>query len=80
MRPTEYLARNVRVGPFYFEDVKSYFERYPDLSTVYCFSTDYPHREGGRDAKNRFLSNLNGVDPSLLQQFFVDNGRWLLPA
>lgn len=32
MRPSAYLARNVRVTPFHFEPVSHYLERYPHLA------------------------------------------------
>jgi len=51
MRPSEYLNRNVRVTAYSFEPIDRYFERFPDLADVYCFSTDYPHTEGGKDSK-----------------------------
>jgi predicted TIM-barrel fold metal-dependent hydrolase len=80
MQPAEYLSRNVRVGPFVFEDTASYFERYPQLSSLYCFSSDYPHREGGRNAKQRFYDNLAPLGEDIVKKFFVENGEWLLPA
>lgn len=80
MKPSGYLARNVRVGPFVFEDVKSYFDRYPDLSSVYCFSTDYPHKEGGKHSLQVFEGKLSDCDPSVASRFFVENGELLLPT
>jgi predicted TIM-barrel fold metal-dependent hydrolase len=80
LRPSEYLARNVRVTPFFFEPVDQYLERYPDLSSVYCFSTDYPHLEGGRDAKHRFSERLSACGDDVREKFFVGNGSTLLPA
>lgn len=79
MKPSEYLVRNVRITPFVFENVKSYFDRYPHLSDVFCFSTDYPHTEGGRFAKQRFALNLQGVDQTVINKFFRDNGKLMLP-
>lgn len=80
MKPSQYINRNVRVAPFHFEDVASYFERYPNVSDVYCFATDFPHREGGRWAKQTFAENLRAAPPEIRQKFFIDNGQWLLPA
>jgi predicted TIM-barrel fold metal-dependent hydrolase len=79
MRPSEYLNRNVRVGPFVFEDVKSYFDRYPHIADVYCFSTDYPHKEGGRHSKRTFAEKLADVDPVYHDKFFSSNGEWIVP-
>lgn len=79
MRPSEYLARNVRVTPFVFEPVDDFLRRHPDLSTVYCYSSDYPHREGGAYSVQTFSDRLADFDDVTRQRFFTENGRWLLP-
>lgn len=79
MRPSEYMARNLRVTPFYFEPVASYFERFPHLSDVYCYSTDFPHFEGGSDSKRLFAEALSGVSGDLRDKFFYRNGALLVP-
>jgi predicted TIM-barrel fold metal-dependent hydrolase len=79
LRPSEYLARNVRATPFVFEPVDTYVEQFPHLSSVYCFSSDFPHREGGAYSKATFSSRLAHVSPSIREQFFVTNGKLLLP-
>ena len=78
--PSQYLARNVRVTPFCFEPVDLYLSRHPDLSDVYCYSSDYPHREGGKYAKDIFIDRLKGFDDATLERFFVTNGEYILPA
>ena len=78
-KPSRYIARNVRVTPYYFEPVSSYFERWPDLSDVYCYSSDYPHREGGQASKQRFYEELSGKGDDVVEKFFVANGSYLLP-
>lgn len=79
MLPSDYIARNVRVTPFHFEPVASYFDRYPQLSQVFCFSTDFPHIEGGKDSKQLFTNALSTVSPTWRDQFFFDNPALLLP-
>jgi predicted TIM-barrel fold metal-dependent hydrolase len=79
MRPSEYLARNVRVSPFYFEPVDRYFDRWPQLSTVYSYASDYPHIEGGQHQKMRFHEALAPLGEDVLEKFFVTNGAYLLP-
>jgi hypothetical protein len=64
MRPSEYMARNLGAAPFYFEPVARYFERYPHLSDVYRYSTDYPHFEGGNESKRLFAEALSGLNPA----------------
>jgi predicted TIM-barrel fold metal-dependent hydrolase len=79
MKPSEYIARNVRVAPFHFEDIANYLETYPELQDCYCFSTDYPHIEGGKYAKRTFAEKLSRFGPDIMKKFFVTNGAWLVP-
>ena len=79
MRPSEYLNRNVRVTPFVFEDTASYFVRYPHLSDMYCYASDYPHVEGGTYSKQRHYVGLRELGGDVVNKFFVENGAWLLP-
>ncbi|GAA5063628.1 putative TIM-barrel fold metal-dependent hydrolase [Thermocatellispora tengchongensis] len=79
MRPSEYIARNVRVTPFYFEPIARYFERHRDLWSVYCYATDYPHVEGGKDSRAVMEAALASLPGSAREQFFARNGELLLP-
>ena len=79
MRPSEYIARNVRVTPFPFEPIADYLARYPELASCYCYSTDYPHFEGGKESKRVFSEALRDASPHVRDQFFYQNGSWLLP-
>jgi predicted TIM-barrel fold metal-dependent hydrolase len=79
MRPSDYIARNIRVTPFHFEPVALYFKRYPELADVYCFSTDYPHFEGGKESKRAFAEALSGVSAEMRDKFFYQNATLLLP-
>jgi predicted TIM-barrel fold metal-dependent hydrolase len=76
-RPSEYLTTNVRVTPFVFEPVHRYVERY-GLDDVYCYSSDYPHVEGGTDPMGVFSARLAPLGASVLEKFFVTNGELLL--
>jgi predicted TIM-barrel fold metal-dependent hydrolase len=78
MRPSEYINRNVRVAPFDFEPVDEYIEKF-GLEDVYCFATDYPHVEGGRDPMARLGERLAPLGEKVLEKFFCTNGEWLLP-
>jgi predicted TIM-barrel fold metal-dependent hydrolase len=80
LKPSEYIRRNVRVSPFDFEPVGDYIEKY-GLHEVYCFASDYPHIEGGKDPIRRLAENLaaHGHGASTFEKFFVTNGEWLLP-
>ncbi|MGD9995663.1 MAG: amidohydrolase family protein [Ilumatobacteraceae bacterium] len=79
-RPSEYLARNLRVTPFHFEPIDTYFERFPTVADCFCFSTDYPHVEGGIDTKARQAAALSRLGPDVVEGFFATNGEWLVPA
>jgi predicted TIM-barrel fold metal-dependent hydrolase len=77
-RPHEYLNDHVRVTPFVGEPVRQHFERYPQLSNVYCFSTDYPHVEGGQHAKQTFYEEIEPLGDEIIQKFFRSNAELLL--
>jgi uncharacterized protein len=78
MKPSEYLRRNVRVTPFWHEDLPKMIERY-GLEEMYVFSTDYPHLEGSKDPYGKFGKQLDRLKPGYDKAFFIDNPRWLLP-
>jgi predicted TIM-barrel fold metal-dependent hydrolase len=79
MRPSEYLARNVRVTPFSFEPVDRYLERFPELTSVYSYSTDFPHTEGGKESKQVVYDKIARLGNEVVEKYFVTNGSWLLP-
>lgn len=80
MKPSEYLARNVRVTPHNIvEPVAQFFERYPRLATCYCYSTDYPHLEGGAHINRKVQEMLEPLGESVQERYFNTNGGWLLP-
>jgi predicted TIM-barrel fold metal-dependent hydrolase len=79
MKPSEFVRRNIRVTPFWHEDVNTMVERY-GLREVYCFSTDYPHVEGSRDPIGRFRKTIDRLGPEFEQAFFCDNGSLLFPG
>jgi predicted TIM-barrel fold metal-dependent hydrolase len=78
-KPSEYMRSNVRVSPLIYEDIDIWIERHPGLKDVLCFSTDYPHPEGGRAAPKRFYDKVARLGESVVEKFFVTNGSLLLP-
>jgi len=78
MKPSDYVRRNIRAGCFHFEPVGSYIDRY-GLEDVFCYSSDFPHHEGGKDPMNSFVDSLAGKSQAVLRKIFVDNGKGLLP-
>lgn len=79
MKPSEYVARNVRVSPFNFEPIDRYFQDDPNLADVFCFSTDYPHVEGTKDAMKNMLAKVEPLGEEITTRFFRTNAEWLLP-
>jgi predicted TIM-barrel fold metal-dependent hydrolase len=77
-KPSFYIKRNVRVSPFFFEDVERYIRLY-DLGDVLCYASDYPHIEGGFDPMGDFYRRIEPLGPAQVEKFFVTNGAWLLP-
>jgi hypothetical protein len=79
--PSAYLRDNVRVAPYnVFEPVDEYFRQYPHLNQSYCFSTDFPHVEGGReDTKSKQYQNLGALGGNEVDLYFSDNGELLFP-
>jgi predicted TIM-barrel fold metal-dependent hydrolase len=79
MKPSDYLRRNVRVTPYRFEPIADYVDRY-GFAECYCFSSDFPHPEGGTKPIQEFVEHIDRLGPAVAEQFFVTNGEWLLPA
>ncbi len=79
-KPSDYLARNVRVTPHSIvEPVDLFFARYPHLADCYCYSTDYPHLEGGAHVNRKMAEMLAPLGDEVLEKYFAGNGAWLLP-
>jgi len=80
LRPSAYLARNVRVTPTQIvEPVDQFLLRYPHLVDCYCYSTDYPHIEGGAHVDRMMHDLLALQGEPVLERYFSTNGSWLLP-
>jgi predicted TIM-barrel fold metal-dependent hydrolase len=80
MLPSEYINRQVRVTPFNdFEPVARDFERYPRIADSYCYATDYPHVEGGKESKARMFDQVAPLGTEIVEKFFVKNAELLLP-
>lgn len=80
MLPSQYINRQVRVVPFNdFEPVARDFQRYPQIADAYCYATDYPHVEGGKESKQKLYAQLAPLGEDILEKFFVTNGQLLMP-
>ena len=78
MDPSSYVRQNLRVMPFEFEPVGQYIDNF-GLEEVYCYASDFPHHEGGKDPMNKFVSSLSGKSKETIRKFFVENAKELLP-
>lgn len=79
LKPSEYIARNIRVSPFNFEPVDRYIRDDPNLADVFCYSTDYPHVEGTKDSMKNMLAKVQPLGEEITAKFFRTNAEWLLP-
>lgn len=78
MRPSDYIRRNVRVSLFDIEPVDVYIDQFA-MPEIYCYSSDYPHPEGGKDPMGDISAKLARLGPDVVRGVFVDNAAWLLP-
>jgi hypothetical protein len=78
-KPSTYIKSNVRVTPYFFEDIASYLDRY-DCEDILCFSSDYPHVEGGKDTFNSMYKKVEKFGPRVVEKFFSKNGEFLFAA
>jgi predicted TIM-barrel fold metal-dependent hydrolase len=67
------------VTPFFFENMAYDFETYPDIQDTLCFSTDYPHVEGGKNPMRLHYDKIKHLGEEIVEKYFVTNGSWLLP-
>lgn len=80
IKPSQYIARNIRVTPFHFEPFAEAIKSHPHLASVYAYGSDFPHIEGGMESKLVFQKKLEPLGPDAIRKFFFDNGELLLPA
>jgi hypothetical protein len=78
LQPSDYIRRNVRVSLFDIEPVDTYIEQF-GMPEVYCYSSDYPHPEGGKDPMGDISGKLERLGSDVIRQVFVENAQWILP-
>lgn len=79
LKPSEFVARNVRVGPFPNEDLTGMIRQGAPKGS-YCFSTDYGHLEGARDPVAKFRRHTDQIGQGYEEAFFVGNPGFLFPG
>jgi len=75
MKPSEYIARNVRFSVLLSEPVEVWLERYPHLQDVYCWSSDYPHIEGLPRSLEESYKRIAPLGDDVVEKFFVKNSH-----
>ena len=77
LNPSDYVRRQIRVTPLEHDPTASVIERVgPD---IVVFSSDYPHPEGGQEAKARYRGVLEPkFDGHTLDRFFGASAAELL--
>jgi len=78
MKPSEYIRRNVRVSLFDIEPVDVYIDQF-GMPEIYCYASDYPHPEGGRNPMGDVSGKLERLGPEVMRKVFVENGLWIMP-
>jgi predicted TIM-barrel fold metal-dependent hydrolase len=78
LKPSEYIQRNTRFSLFDIEPVDAYIDQF-GMPELYCYASDYPHPEGGRDPMGDISRKLSRFGPEVTRKVFVENGEWLLP-
>ena len=76
-RPSEVVSSQLAFTPFVYEDVGALIRE--SNSDLYLFSTDYPHREGGRDPLASFRRTLGDARVADQEKFFSGNFERILP-
>ena len=78
MTPSDYMRRNIRVTPYRFEPVGDLVERF-GFDDCYCYSSDFPHPEGGRTPIQDFEKHIERLGQRNAEKFYVTNAEWVMP-
>jgi predicted TIM-barrel fold metal-dependent hydrolase len=76
-KPSEVVSSQLAFTPFVYEDVGDLIHQ--SNADLYLFSTDYPHREGGRDPLGKFTRALSDIDATGREKFFSKNFERVIP-
>jgi hypothetical protein len=78
LTPAEYLERNVRVTPFWWEPLDKYIDPFGQRTCTCTAAT--PHFEGGVDPASTYATALERLGPTVAEKFFATNAELLMPA
>lgn len=77
-RPSEFMAKQVRTSVLLHEPVEIWLKRYPMIQECYCYSSDFPHIEGGQWSLKNFYERISPLGNDIVEKFFVTNPQLLL--
>lgn len=78
LKPSEYVLRNIRISPFHFEPVDRYIQQDPFMADLLCYSSDYPHLEGGKNSLATMRKKIDPLGEEVQKKFFQTNAEWIL--
>jgi predicted TIM-barrel fold metal-dependent hydrolase len=78
LQPSDYIRRNVRASLFDIEPVDVYIDQFA-MPEIYCYASDYPHPEGGKDPMGDISGKLARLGADVIEKVFVQNASWILP-
>lgn len=78
LKPSEYIKRNIRVTPYRFEPLDKMITNF-GLAECYCYSSDFPHPEGGTNPMEEFADWIKPFGQTHAQGFYMSNAQWVLP-
>jgi predicted TIM-barrel fold metal-dependent hydrolase len=78
LKPSEYIRRNCKWSLFDVEPVNDYIDQFK-MPELYCYASDYPHPEGGRNPMGDLVQKLSKYDETVMRKVFCENGEWLMP-
>ena len=70
-KPSEQITEHMAFTPYPYENVGELIRQSND--SLFLFSSDYPHNEGGRHPLGRFGRSLEGARPETLDRFYSQN-------
>lgn len=76
MKPSDYVRRQIRFTPIVCEDAGWLVDAAGE--DLFLFSSDYPHREGGRDPVGDFETSLGARSRSVRDKFYHKNFETLM--
>jgi predicted TIM-barrel fold metal-dependent hydrolase len=62
-----------------YEPVELYFQRYPQIQDCFCYASDYPLDEGGKDNLRKWYERVAPLGDDIIEKYFIKNVELLMP-